>query len=214
MWSPANWLYEAAILHPPHRLWTQHPWGCGSSYSPLTGSSRLNYGTAVWAVSQPGWGQGQSFTSDCTTTVSALSSHPDRQRAGFSWRWEATSGWLGISPCRRMEIEKRTNGFDYPERNNAKSVNGRQTRPGACSCMFTHARTHAHTHIYCITHLCCLDHAFSHLQTWEHGCTVFWLGAVNASITAAETFSRLCQRFPKTLPQTGEHSLSFMRNGS
>ncbi|AWP06630.1 Hypothetical protein SMAX5B_021245 [Scophthalmus maximus] len=27
-------------------------------------------------------------------------------------------------PCRRMEIEKRTNGFDYPERNNAKSVNG------------------------------------------------------------------------------------------
>ncbi|KAI4820839.1 hypothetical protein KUCAC02_028806 [Chaenocephalus aceratus] len=47
-----------------------------------------------------------------------------------------------------MEVEKRANGFDFPERNTAKSVNGRQHESehhaeSSLSLTHTHTRTRA-----------------------------------------------------------------------
>lgn len=112
---PPSW---QAVNAPPLGVWT---W-CPADWS---GSVKLNHGTAVpGAVSNRPEDRGPGQSSSIHSGSSSLSVSINSEQA-FWKRRAATSGRLGISPCGRMEVEKRTNGFDYPERSNAKSVNGR-----------------------------------------------------------------------------------------
>lgn len=85
-----------------------------------------------------------------------------------------------------MEIEKRTNGFDYPERNNAKSVNGKQDPTSDRDPARTHAHIQTPSDLLYNTVLLLLDHTFPRLHSRDEGlgCTSFDEPLINASITA------------------------------
>lgn len=107
---------NSALLSDPERTIL---WGCETSKSLLTVTSLAKHGRRT--LRRTNGGQRQKQRRRLPKLPSGAVSSLSRARARG-----ATPRGPGGSPRSRMEIDKRTNGFDYPERNNAKSVNGEQ----------------------------------------------------------------------------------------
>lgn len=131
---------ETSFLPPFPRSLNAPPWGCGSIPRWLEAADYImGRRSEQWGSEAPrhrGTGTHRRASHHLH-----LHLHLHCQRAPGRVRASPRRPASGPAACRRMEIEKRTNGFDFPERSTARSVNGR--RPRARSCMPTH--THVHT---------------------------------------------------------------------